>query len=117
MKTRNTFGFTLVEIMVVVTIIGLLAALALPAFQRVRASSQDKAVTGNLRQVASAAEQYFVEHGASVVASVELVGTNSTQYLKEVQLVARESYSNNITLGQAVSALGVAGTRTVTYSN
>ena len=43
MKTQNR-GFTLVEIMIVVVIIGLLASMAIPAFQKVRTNSQDKAV-------------------------------------------------------------------------
>ncbi|MBC8040566.1 MAG: prepilin-type N-terminal cleavage/methylation domain-containing protein, partial [Opitutaceae bacterium] len=53
MKNRSTQGFTLVEIMIVVVIIGLLAAMAIPAFQKVRASSQDKTVLNNARQLGS----------------------------------------------------------------
>ena len=59
-------GFTLVEIMIVVVIIGLLAAMAIPAFQKVRQSSQDKAVLNNARQLAAAADQYFLENGERV---------------------------------------------------
>lgn len=117
MKTRSTKGFTLVEIMIVVVIIGLLAAMAIPAFQKVRASSQDKAVTNNLRQLSSAADQYFLEFGVSSVASSELVGTESSQYIKAIQTVARETYAATINQGQAVTATGVAGARTITYSN
>lgn len=110
-------GFTLVEIMIVVVIIGLLAAMAIPAFQKVRASSQDKAVTNNLRQLSAAADQYFLEKGYSTVLSTDLVGTGSSNYIKAVQLVANETYLPAISQGVALTATGVAGQRTVTYSN
>ena len=117
MKNINSNkGFTLVEIMIVVVIIGLLAAMAIPAFQKVRASKLDKAVSKNLRQLSDAADQYFLENGVSAVTSALLVGTNSSQYIKQVQTVAGESYSN-VQQGSAITATAVAGARTITYSN
>ena len=107
----------MVEIMIVVVIIGLLAAMAIPAFQKVRASSQDKAVLNNLRQLSSAADQYFLEKGASSVLSNELVGTNSSQYIKQIQTVANETYTDTINQGLGVTASGVAGARTITFTN
>ena len=115
-KHTSNQGFTLVEIMIVVVIIGLLAAMAIPAFQKVRASSQDKAVTNNLRQLSAAADQYFLENGVSAVGSSLLVGTNSSQYIKQVTTVAQETY-NDLQQGSAATAVGVAGARTITYSN
>ncbi|MCF3648172.1 type II secretion system protein [Synoicihabitans lomoniglobus] len=56
-------GFTLVEIMIVVVIIGLLAAMAIPAFQRVRTKSRHSAVANDLRVFADAFETYALEHG------------------------------------------------------
>jgi type IV pilus assembly protein PilA len=116
-RSKSNQGFTLVEIMIVVVIIGLLAAMAIPAFQKVRASSQDKAVLNNLRQLSSAADQYFLEKGASSVSSTELVGTNSSQYIKQIQTVANESYTATINQGLGVTAAGVAGARTITFTN
>jgi type IV pilus assembly protein PilA len=117
MKNRSNKGFTLVEIMIVVVIIGLLAAMAIPAFQKVRASSQDKAVLNNLRQLSAAADQYFLEFGVNSVSSALLVGTNSSQYIKAIQTVAKESYTADLVQGVELTASGVAGTRAITYAN
>jgi prepilin-type N-terminal cleavage/methylation domain-containing protein len=114
---KSVKAFTLVEIMIVVVIIGLLASMAIPAFQKVRASSQDKAVLNNLRQLSSAADQYFLEKGMTQVNSTDLVGTNSSQYIKQIQTVARETYTATINQGTGVTATGVAGSRTITFTN
>jgi prepilin-type N-terminal cleavage/methylation domain-containing protein len=68
-------AFTLVEIMVVVVIIGLLAALAIPGFQKVHLASQDKAVLSNARLLAGAADQYMMQQGVTAVNLTDLVGT------------------------------------------
>lgn len=116
-RIHSNKGFTLVEIMIVVVIIGLLAAMAIPAFQKVRANSQDKAVTNNLRQLSAAADQYFLETGFTTVNSVDLVGTETTQYIKVIQTVANETYETALTQSEPTTAEGVAGQRTITYSN
>ena len=113
-QNRSTKGFTLVEIMIVVVIIGLLAAMAIPAFQKVRQSSQDKAVLNNARQLAAAADQYYLENGVSTVGSVDLVG--ATNYVKALNLVANETYPTSYTQGVTITIAGVAGARTVTYA-
>ena len=115
--TTNTKGFTLVEIMIVVVIIGLLAAMAIPAFQKVRSSSQDKAVSNNLRMLSTGADQYYLERGVSSVATTDLMGSNSSQYVKTFQTVANETYPAVLQQGTAITASGVAGARTVTYGN
>jgi type IV pilus assembly protein PilA len=114
MNTRSSKGFTLVEIMIVVVIIGLLAAMAIPAFQKVRQSSQDKAVLNNARQLSAAADQYFLENGVSTVGSTNLVG--ATNYVKAVNTVANETYPTDYTQGITITISGIAGARTVTYA-
>ena len=114
MNTRSTKGFTLVEIMIVVVIIGLLAAMAIPAFQKVRSSSQDKTVLNNARQLSAAADQYYLENGVSTVASTNLVG--SAAYVKVINTVAGEAYPAGYSQGITITISGIAGVRTITYS-
>ena len=115
MKNMNqSKGFTLVEIMIVVVIIGLLAAMAIPAFQKVRSASQDKTVLNNARQLSAAADQYYLENGVSTVTIGNLIG--STNYVKALNLVANETYPQAFTQGVAISIIGVAGVRTITYA-
>lgn len=114
MNIRSSKGFTLVEIMIVVVIIGLLAAMAIPAFQKVRQASQDKAVLNNARQLSAAADQYYLEYGGSAVGSANLIG--ATNYVKALNTVASETYPTDFTQGITITIGGVAGLRTITYA-
>jgi len=62
-KTSRKAGFTLVEIMIVVAIIGLLAAIAIPSFVHARSTSQMNTCINNLRQIDGAKQRWAMENG------------------------------------------------------
>jgi prepilin-type N-terminal cleavage/methylation domain-containing protein len=85
-RTRQV-GFTLVEIMIVVAIITLLAALAIPGFLRARKRAQASRVKDDLRLIEAAVDQYAVETQRQPGYAVSV--TDWTAYLKkDTQLCA-----------------------------
>lgn len=79
LNSRRT-GFTLVEIMIVVAIIALLAAIAVPGFLRARKRSQASRIINDLRLIDSAVDQYAIETNKSTGQTVNTA--DWTNYLK-----------------------------------
>lgn len=118
MKTpqNSTGAFTLVEIMIVAAIIGLLAALAIPAFNKSRQATRQKAITNNLRQLAAAAQQYMLAQGAGVVVYNDIVGTATDKYIGGIATVAGEDYTGLVIQNTDTQISVTSAVITVTYN-
>ena len=77
---NNRAAFTLVEIMIVVAIIGLLAALAIPGFVKARKQSQGRRIINDARQMDAAIDQWALENGKKDGDTVDTAG--AATYLK-----------------------------------
>ncbi len=79
MRRLSQGGFTLVEIMIVVLIIGILLAIAIPNFIQARESSRARACVANLKQLDSAKQQWLMDKKAQTITSETIApGTSAT---------------------------------------
>jgi len=106
-KNMRKAAFTLVEIMIVVALIGLLAAIAIPNLVRARATSQADACINNLRQIDAAVTEWALEAGQSTGAPVNFPNA-LTPYIR---LNATGSLPPCPALGTySVAAVGIGAT-------
>ena len=103
---RNAKGFTLIELMIVVVIIGILAAIAIPKFTSVSQSAKESEAPGVLKQMRSLALSYYQQNDAWATSTGTLTGWADPQ-AKYYDF----SIANSGQTGQAVAG-GVSGAGT-----
>jgi prepilin-type N-terminal cleavage/methylation domain-containing protein len=109
-KVRNNkAAFTLVEIMIVVAIIGLLAALAIPGFVKARKQSQGRRIINDARQMDAAIDQWALENGKRDGDTVDTIA--AATYLKTAWNV--NDLLGNAYGGVAAGVVGPVGTNQV----
>lgn len=112
MKKR---GFTLIELMIVIAIIGILAAIAIPNFRKAREQAREKACYANMRVLLGAIEMYNMDHSA-MISDCSGDGTISTlisgQYLKSKISYPEQgcTYKGSNLTGDGRITCGVHGT-------
>ena len=80
---KNEKGFTLIELMIVIAIIGILAAIAIPQFSAYRTRSFNSAATADIRNAATAQEAYFVDNEGYTATTGTLIGPTYGLYLSK----------------------------------
>ena len=80
-RQKNQEGFSLIELLIVVTIILIIAAIAIPNFVKARAPSQANACINNLRQIDAAANQFALENKKTTGSTINYP-TDLSPYIK-----------------------------------
>jgi type IV pilus assembly protein PilA len=105
MKTLQK-GFTLIELMIVVAIIGILAAVAIPAYQDYIARAQVSEAVSLLGSGKTPLAEYFASQGAWPNTASDVMGNTQGKYTSSISIGNSDAASQSITLIGTMKALG-----------
>ena len=114
---RKRRGFTLIELMIVIAIIGILAAIAIPNFRKARDQAREKACYANMRVILGAVEMYNMDH-SDMTDSIAMTDVQSSGKLVTGEYLKKKiskptpscSYSGSSLTGGGTISCGVHGT-------
>ena len=115
---RNSKGFTLIELMIVVVIIGILAAIAIPKFSEVSKSSKEAEADPILKQAYSLQESYYQRNDAyaSTDAGLGAVGWTTAHDAKYYNFSVKSGSGSDFCVEAATKDAGVTRTKKITKS-
>ena len=114
---RNSKGFTLIELMIVVVIIGILAALAIPRFSKASARAKEKEADGILTPVYTLQQTYKAQNGAyaTAVTDLEKVGFEAPTTLKNYTWAGDASVADGACLAKS-PATATHNSRSISFT-
>jgi len=116
MRTRNRLAFTLIELLIVVAIIGILAAIAVPNFMNARTRAKLARVAGDMRNIGTAFGAYAVDHGEYPLGIISFLSprqSDSWGFLPE-GLTTPVAYMSSLPVDEFNLSYKIYGQQTVT---